>query len=360
MLETIREFAADRLEASGRGDELRSRHLAFFVELARVAVEAKRDDVSAYMRMLAPVDRDNYRAALDFAEASGRVDELLDLTAYLVEFWRLEGDLEEGLRRSRSAVARGTSADSRRRGRVEYAVALFTYIPGHVAETVEHVDRAIELLEDGGRPDELGRACWLRGACANTLGDPDVGRSAFERAVELLADDEILGGRVRAGLAESHRLLGDLETAQRLALESAEMAARVGDDEFHAFALVHVGYYAIARSDLAAARESLATTLEIGERIGDPWTSAVGLLFVADVARIDADEERAARLIGASRAAYDEIGPGRWEAEREHWEPLLDALETELGADRLSELQREGAELSLDAAVALGRTVVES
>jgi hypothetical protein len=182
----------------------------------------------------------------------------------------------------------------------------------------------------------------------------------FERALELLADDEILAGRVRAGLAESHRLQGDLDTAQRLALESAEMAARVGDDEFHAFALVHVGCYAIARSDLVTARQVLATTLEIGERIGDPWTSAVGLLFVADVARIDGDDERAARLIGASRTAYDEIGPGRWEADREHWEPLLAALDSRLGADRLDELQHEGADLGLAAAVALGRAVVES
>ena len=353
MLATIRAFATT-LADEQTDTQLHTRQLDYFLGLLRNAHAARKTDPSAYARAVTEDDRDNFRAALTHASAAGLGDELLELAASLNEFWRTTGTLDEGLRWLEESLARFPGGDPRLRGRVLFSLALLTYVRGEPADAMETVDEAIDLLEPHGRPEELGRALWLRGAAAHGSRDFEVARDSYERAIELLRDAgyETVAGRVVGSLAEARRRLGDLEGAVAAARESAEISKRAGDREAHAYALAHVASYDLQRDDREGAAGAVVDALRVASEGGGLWATAIGLLYAAQIA-ISFDLEReSALLLGSAHATFDGVGEGRWEIERDDWEPTLDELRRRLGPD-LEPLLEEGRALLADEAVRL-------
>ena len=235
-----------------------------------------------------------------------------------------------------------------------FSLALLTYVRGEPADAMETVDEAIDLLEPHGRPEELGRALWLRGAAAHGSRDFEVARDSYERAIELLRDAgyETVAGRVVGSLAEARRRLGDLEGAVAAARESAEISKRAGDREAHAYALAHVASYDLQRDDREGAAGAVVDALRVASEGGGLWATAIGLLYAAQIALSFDLEREAALLLGAAHATFDGVGEGRWEIERDDWEPTLDELRRQLGTD-LEPLLEEGRALLADEAVRL-------
>jgi hypothetical protein len=226
-----------------------------------------------------------------------------------------------------------------------------------VSASVEILDEHREDFELHLRPGDLARLLWLRAAAANILGESPVAEKLLDRAVTFLDEekDERARGRVLSALSEANRKLGNLDAAQHHAQAAADIAGRLGDTEYLAFALVHLSAYALERGDVDAARTSLAEALRTGRLLADLETIAIALVFVSSLAHLSAEDALAARLLGASHRAFHDVGPGRWEIEREYWEPLLAELEMRLGADELEGLREEGGRLDPDqgASVAL-------
>jgi predicted ATPase/DNA-binding SARP family transcriptional activator len=110
MLETIREYAAERLELSEEASTLRWRHAEHFLGLAEKAAP-ELIGVGSHAEWLDRLERDhdNFRSAVDWLEASGDSGGALRLTAALWRFWDLKGHLIEGRRR----LERGLGADTR-------------------------------------------------------------------------------------------------------------------------------------------------------------------------------------------------------------------------------------------------------
>ena len=224
-----------------------------------------------------------------------------------------------------------------------------------MSASVEILDEHREDFELHLQPGDLARLLWLRAAAANILGEATLAEQLLDRTVALLDEekDERVLGRVLCALSETNRKLGNLDAAQRHAQASADIAGRVGDTEYRAFALVHLSSYALERGDLVAAPESLAEALRTGRQLADLETIAIALVFVAELAHRSADDEVAAQLLGASHRTFHDVGPGRWEIEREYWEPLLAELETGLGTGELERLRAEGERLEPDEGASL-------
>src|SRR5207249_7135538 len=104
MLETIGEFAAERLEDSGEADDMRRRHAEHFVALAEEAEPHLRRESTEWLDRLEP-DHDNLRAALDRLEVAGETQLVMRLAGALDRFWYLRGYLVEGQRRLERALA---------------------------------------------------------------------------------------------------------------------------------------------------------------------------------------------------------------------------------------------------------------
>ena len=227
MLETIRAFATTLLDEPSLA-ALRARQLAYVLGRVRDAQAARKDDPQAYARLVTEEERDNFRAALAYAAEADCGDELLELAASLAEFWRTSGTLDEGGSWLEESLARAPDGAPRLRGRVLFGLALLSYVRGQPETATQTVERAIELLEEHGRGEELGRAIWLRGAAAHGTRDYATAVTSYERAIELRVEGEVEAVERLARVAEA----GLLDPAgEQPILPALELVLDQGGDE---------------------------------------------------------------------------------------------------------------------------------
>jgi predicted ATPase len=348
MLETIREFAAEELAASGERDELRRRHAEYFVALItpdRLTTE----QFDAERVALARLERDNARAALEWSLESGRPEIGLRLAVALEGFFALT-DPFEGMRWFEQLLAAAPDAPLPLR-----AHALRSY--GGVANPAGD-----DALAERAYEESYNAFCAL-GDEANAvhlllrLGHSALYRGDLARAREL-AERSLAGSRAHGDLkteAQATSLLGELDWADGKRAEALELLERsavlsheADFDWWRAAVLGKLVDRYVELGDFDAAFEHARAALSLASEQGDRLRTVRGL---ARLARINAERRelvRAGRLWGALEAE-EERGPvGAWDVERERFaQPVLAHTGPEFERGRA-----EGRELELDAAVA--------
>jgi tetratricopeptide (TPR) repeat protein len=259
LLETVRQYAAERLAERGETVEARARHLDHFVDLCRTAEPHIFAGVNGrgYLERLES-ENDNLRAALDFCQLDpGRAVAGLRLATGMHWFWFVRGHLREGLGRTTAALARREAAPAPLRARGLAAAALLSLWVGDAAATAAFAAESAAL--------------------AKSLGDPWVHASAL----------------CAGGAAALHT--GDLDGAARLLTEGVALARVTGHDLMLAFALYWMATAELARGDLTAARAALAEDLELVRRRGHTMGLGHALLRLGEVAEAEANLDEARR-----------------------------------------------------------------
>ena len=349
MLETIREFGLERLEATGSGAELRQRLAEWMLQLAQ---EAKPHLVASdQVEWLERIDaeRDNVRVVLDGALAACEPQVALELAADLCRFWWVRAP-SEGL----AWIERGLSA-----GEVPPAVtAAALDAAGGSAWFLGDAERALQLFEQGlAIYEELGDRQGI-GVMLNRLGPPlaALGRAEeSDRVVgEAAAIHRHLGNKQE--LALSLELLGthafekgDVQKATQLLEESVALARESGDLHMLTYAVANLAEATFVGGDLEAATRYAIEHLALASEIGDNVSLIFGLAVRAIVVMASGDEERAGALWGAAERLDVELGETMWRRERHKYEELLGDR-----GPRFGQGVSEGAKLSLERAVQLG------
>ena len=273
MLETIREFASERLDASGERDEVAVRHAHRFVDLAEEAVPHLRGSPKPWLDGL-ELEHDNIRAALDWLEASGESQEALQLAGALGRFWAMRGHFAEG----RARLERILSADDRptvHRARALNSLALIELTGAAAPAVGERVrdlaDRAASIFELLDDPWGKAQSRFYTGSSLIEDGRADEARRLLEEAgaaFDALGDDHyaLLAARQ---LAWAHFELGDRAGARARHEEVVRRATALGNLRMKATSLGALGEYDLhdGRVDDAEARlrESTKLWLENGE-----------------------------------------------------------------------------------------------
>jgi predicted ATPase len=403
MLETIREYAWERLVAGQEVETLRREHANFFLRLAE---EAEPQIVGpAQTSWLACVEGelDNLRAALRWAVDSGEAVIGLRLAGALWRFWYARGHLTEGrgwlvdllaLAESdcaaRSANAHGRSianaltwaaalaadqgdygqaARLAEQGRIlsrecayTWGVALSLNVLGNVAHFQGDYSRAVALYEEGNAlfrelDDRWGIGLSLnnRGSVARTLGDNGRAATVYE---ESLAIERELGDLwsiaiVLDNLGEVVQEQGDQGRAQTLHEESLALRRELGDIWGIAESLRALGVVAREQDNCERAASLYEESLTLYRKVGDKWRSAVCLEGLAGIAHTQGQMEQAARLFGAASALRDRIGHPLSPADRPAYDRDVAAVRKTLGdeafaaawaAGRLTPLDRTASE----------------
>jgi predicted ATPase len=178
MLETIREYATERLEASGEADRLRARHLEHFEELARgVAPPAVQRDQPATLARL-DAELQNFRAALSWAATSRRLDAGGRLASELGWFWEARGHLDEAVRWL-SAFAEDPAVDPSVRAPALFWLARLRLWTAEWHAANAHLEEAVRLSRDAGLPGTLAISLGKRGWIASHQGRPLQEASSF-------------------------------------------------------------------------------------------------------------------------------------------------------------------------------------
>jgi predicted ATPase/DNA-binding winged helix-turn-helix (wHTH) protein len=398
MLETIRQYAAEKLCEAGEDVALRARHLAWFATLMTRLFESARDAISGERLRTSVADYDNLRAAMGYgfgpggdAEAATRIAVVLGL------FWQLRGHWSEGRRWLELALAAGPAVSppvragallwagalahdqgdlERARSLLEESLALRRE-EGHVDRIGGAIHILANVLERMGRADaavayreeffslmrESGNARGIASA-ATGLGLNALGRGDYERAAvwfaEALAGVESTGNPANVAVAlhnlgdvALHR--GDLEGAMELLERSIAAARDAGALRVVAHSTHALGYAAVelGRYDEATAR--LLEALEIDEEEGDREGMAFVLEGLARAAAARGDAARSMRLAGAAHALRESIGAPVPSFEGEVLARDIAAARGALGDAAADEAFREGRAMALERAVAFAR-----
>lgn len=306
MLETIREYARERLEGSGDVDDLRKRHADFFGRLAEQA-HARRFDAEAEWSARLDVDHDDLRAALDWLEAHD-TDAALELAGALGWFWLSRGLLDEGLGRlSKALSASGTGGRSQARALT--AAGALTARHGHTARGREQLEEGLALWRELGDRDELASALDSLGwPLIYDAGDEAAALAAFEEALEVRRElgDEAGETRALVGVCQVLVAIGEVERAETIARELLERAG--GDPRTEHFAYHFLADCALIRGDTVEAEKRYRESLRAALPLGDVIETSFEVQGVAMALAGNGDAESALRLAGSVDATWESLG----------------------------------------------------
>jgi predicted ATPase/class 3 adenylate cyclase len=353
MLETIREFALERLEESGEVEQVARRHIEYFLGLMRDEESSFRRVTPEWLERVGS-EQDNLRAAIQLARRLDDPRLELQLVALTGKFWELHGYLAEGLRRIVEALDRDPEAPAEIRIPALTVAGLIAYKQGDHAT-------ARDIAEQLGRThaethDERASADAL-----NLLGVIAAGDGSFREARDLHEQAKSLRERFgdEAGVQVSTHNLGLLALNQadyghaRPALEEALGIAEKHEwDVLIANSLCDLGFAELGEGRFDEARAHFAAGLEAALRMGWRENVAYCLVGFSSVDFANGRPERAAHSLGqVDRIVEDTLLIFEVYAERER-ERVDRELRARLGADGFDALRAEGRSLSIEQAVA--------
>jgi tetratricopeptide (TPR) repeat protein len=304
MLETIREFATERLADCDEATIVHQAHAAYYLGLAEQAKpHLYGAEQRAWLRRL-EVEYPNFRAALDALAAGDDPERHLHLAADLGFFWFVHTHLAEGRAQLECALSRSTTPSLHRAGALKDLGAL-ALAQGDLAAAEARLQQSEGLARALDAPELLWEALFLRGAIAAVQGDDTRAVRLYEEALTVARErnDAQAIGVVLVDYSDIPYRRGDLETAQRLDEEAVALLQAIGDEFTLSQALGNVGQVALARGDTAGAIAAYEEALGLGLGIDAHWLVANALAGFAAVATARGEHEDAARLLGATDAA---------------------------------------------------------
>ena len=305
MLETVREFGLEQLEASGEAEAIRERHAAYFVGLVGDLAPRLYGEARWLDRLAAELA--NARAALAWTLEHEAAEAALRLATGLGWFWYSRGDSREGERWLRAALTRSGGGAARADALVG---AAFLATLRDAAAAVALAEEGLAVARAQGYAFGSARALLALGIAAEWARDFDRAAALEVEALALLRGigDPLWTALVLVNLADANLWRGELARAQALAEEGLALSRAVGNEFGVALALGPVAVSATERWDLGRAtrlyEERLSLWMGLGDRPGVGGT----LAGFAGVAMARGQPERAARLLGAAYALRDALG----------------------------------------------------
>ena len=353
MLQTIREFAADRLEQSGEAAAIKDRHLKTFITLAERAQPFMFGRERKEWLDRLEMEQDNYRTALDWAITSGNARSALLLSASLWRFWQMRGHIHEGRSRVAQALALPKSPDypTERLLALEAAGGL-AYWQADMESAQRFYDECLEMTRTTGDKRALANALY-NAAFPNVVNMSETTRprALLEEALPIFRElgDQASVARTLWGLGNGHYFERSYATAKSV-LEESEALFRTVDDRFGLGWAIHThGLVSLKMGNVELARKDFLEAVELFQEARDISGLVLQLDNLSQIIRVDGDPVRAARLASAAKAHQRSSGTSLGQ--------LLSEQEGRSGTEGLSEAAGakawvEGQGLTLEQALA--------
>src|SRR6266498_5834469 len=396
MLELLREFGLEQLQASGEQETIRQRHANFFLALAEQAeTKLERAEQVEWINRIED-DHDNLRAALEWSKRAESAGEIcLRLAGALGLFWEARGYFSEGRERL-SAVLSIDAAQERTAARAKLLAraAELAYRQSDYSATVELAEESLSIYREVG--DKQGTASVLikLANAATEAGDYETASGFLEEALTIWQELDDKHGTARAlislgwaalrpgdyqlanarleealtisreledtrsigfelsGLGEVALRQGDYARATRLLEESLELRRQLGSKWGVGVSSGTLGWVAIRAGAWERAVARLGESLEVRQEIGDKGGSAWCIERLAEVALAQGNPEKAVRLLSAAAALRISIGSVIDPVDQPEYQNRRSALRAELGEARFTAAWDAGRTLTLEQAIA--------
>jgi predicted ATPase/Tfp pilus assembly protein PilF len=323
MLETLREYALDRLAASGDLEATRDRHLERYLQLAETAEpELTRAGQAAWLERLTE-ENDNIRAALAWSFESQNLDLGLQLAGALVRFWSIRGLMTEGRRWLSDALEISTGVQPVVLAKAYYAAGFAALGQGDYVQAKTFFEESLQLSRQAGDVRLEAQSLQQIGWIVMTRGKYEAEHNT--RAVELvhkaLELAEQIGEKVvQSGslniLAEVAAEAGDDEQERALYEQSLALRRELGDRRLIANSVLMLGGADLARGDYERATPLLQEGLSLAKELRDTWSMSLALISLGRVAlQSNGDGNEAQRLFSEALSLAKERGDKRVSAE---------------------------------------------
>jgi predicted ATPase/DNA-binding SARP family transcriptional activator len=354
MLETVRDYALERLQDSGDADVVHSRHAEHYVALAEAAEpELTGPGQRAWLELLEE-EHDNLRAAISWSHAAGAVELELRLLAALARFWAIHGHLREGRSRLEAALEQGGSVPEALQARALAGAAWLAHCLGDYGQVKVLAEEGLDVYRSLGDQRGVARTLSRLGLAAGYQGDLAQGIALHKQCVTIyreLGDGHGLASSLTS-LGSLLLMQGDYEQAAALNEESLALYEELGRRDGMPLSLCNLGLAALRQSRYAEALSRFRGGIELAHELA--YTEMLIYCFVglAAVHAATHEAEQAAILLGADEAIGETIGVTLEPLERGIREGTVEAVSSALGAEAFAAARATGRQLTVDDAVA--------
>jgi predicted ATPase/DNA-binding SARP family transcriptional activator len=348
LLETMREYAVERLEQQG-ATEARRRHAGYYLEFAEQTAPRLGDpDQNLWLDRL-ETDHDNLRAALAWLRDTGEHIAHLRMATVLMRFWFNNDHLMEGRRWIETALRAAPDAPPPLRARALAAAAEVTARTGDPAVARPLALEALALAHEIGDHSLVARMLQMQAVAAGMRRDFAAAVELCEKALKELPTDAEpqLRARGRFMLSRFEHRRGNLTLARGIYEELNRDAEKAGDIHLVAATLSGFADIALEEGDLAKARQLHAESLTLCRRIGSKAMSGERLAALAATAAACAEPVPAGRLWGALEALEQQLGV----FDLPPWLPDYEAQLSTVAGEKFEIGRDAGRSMELDEAI---------
>jgi predicted ATPase/class 3 adenylate cyclase len=395
MLETVHEYAREKLGQSAEAEEIKRAHAQYFLTLAEEAKpELKGSNQLEWLERL-EAEHDNMRAALTWALGRNEVEVALRLGGDLSWFWSVRGYYSEGRRWLEEALAIDGRGSPEVRAMALAGAGVLAFDQGELDRAKEACEEGLELLAHEGREareaklnllallgwvawqrEELGQAqqlfeeelalsremsgTWWLANSLQGLATVSHTRRDSERATELYEESMNLfrehGDKHSLAYCMNNLAMvvcsqGDLGRAAQLTEEAVALFRELGARGDSALGLCNMGWIALLRDDLGRAANHYRESLSLSWDAGMTLVVQGGLEGLACLAGARVEAQRAARLWGAAQALHETKGIPRDTDFLAEADARISAVRSGMGEEVWKEAWRKGRKMTLDEAI---------
>lgn len=358
LLETVRQYADERLRATPEHAAFRERHAHHFLELAERA-EPRLFGGADDPMLVAAIAKDtgNLRAAFEWCEEDpSRIEWHLRGAYGLHWFWFARGQFEEGRLRLRLAQrhAATPTLPIRLRGLSMVALGHIHVWQGNPQDAIVCMQQGCDLLNSTDDPFAVAYAHAGVGAAYYMLGDRARAAAALSTASARVhtLPDHVLGSIIHYWIGRLHLEADELDVAERAFTEAADIGRRIHNRPAKGHNQLMVGLLALRCEQPQRAHATFVDALQVLSAIGDVWGVAQGLEGVACALLSAQLFDTSAVLLGAATALRERIAAPHWPGDRERISAARRFLERTL-ARRFEDLWGTGHAMPREAATAL-------
>jgi predicted ATPase/class 3 adenylate cyclase len=354
LLETLKEFAAERLSDAGEADSFRLRHAEWALGLAEQAEPhlEGRADQTVWLDALEP-ERDNLRIASAALRELDRGDDALRLVTALWRLWYMRGPISEGSRLVETALSAAAAEPSALRARALRILGNFRHARGDWQGAADLHEQALELSRRVGDKREEALALLALAATASARGELGFAGEQVEVGVRLAKEVGDLrtaaAGASMLGVLALHNQ--DYLTARSLFEESI---AALGGEEFGT--VVNLGNLALVAfrlGDLPEATARIRENITLSLQLHDQVSTIHGLEVLAAVLGARGEVALAGRILGANAGLREEEGLSLQVLEAELHEETIRLVRNRLGADGFVREFEAGRETDVGETIAI-------
>jgi predicted ATPase len=364
LLETVRQFAEERLDESGEKETARSRHADYFAaQAAEEEPQLRGEHQAAALARLRLEHEDLLQAIAWYEPLPGGGTKALGIASDIWRFWYAHGHSRLGLRVIERLLSRGDVEAGSDRIEALLGAGLLALDQGQYPESRGHYEEALSGTRQAGSNYGIARALNGLGAVVGDgEGHYEDSITYFQQSLDLHRQmgDKRAEGVALSNLAEAALRLGRLEEARLLSEQSLECRREARDKHGTGLTQLIAARASLRMGDVPEAAWRIAEALDRVHELGQRPLGVNALDACALLMEQYGNRARSAKLAGAADGLRETGGSRRAAAERTECEALRVRLLTDLGASRYASAFDEGRALSFEEALSFARKILAS